>query len=155
MADAGKITIGQIADAIVATLGAASSIRRTQSYDELSEGMPPGDLPLLQVYWQDWTMEVPGDTDRTTFVGGMRTHELTFHADLYAAQLGNIDENFEQMHDTVEELIQIFEEQDVKPYFGLDGIQAWSVTADRATFPYEGTEHTYVGARFFITVTVF
>jgi hypothetical protein len=44
------ITYAQINDAIEDKLGAAMGLARSQTYDELTDGMT--DTPTLQVYWQ-------------------------------------------------------------------------------------------------------
>ena len=44
-----SITLAQICNAVETTLGAATGLTYTQSYNELKEGM--NDTPTLQVYW--------------------------------------------------------------------------------------------------------
>jgi len=156
MADILDVTLANIADALATTLGAAASVKVAQSYNTLTEGIADGDTPLIQCYWQGWAMDpVTGDTDRATFQGGIRHKEYLFHVDLYASQRTQIQEDMQQVHDTVEELIVIFEEQDTKPYFGQAGIKAWSVEAERAVFDYESGSVRYPGARFLVTVHLF
>jgi hypothetical protein len=45
------------------------------------------------------------------------------------------------------------EDQDNKPFFGLDAIQAFSWVWQRAIFPFAQGE--YVGCRFILTVRIF
>lgn len=147
------ITLGQILDAINTTLGAATIVNRSQSYDELTEGLH--DFPLLQVYPEAGTQDPSGGTDRTAFRGGVRQTEFTIHADYYARQRSHIGEDMNALVDGIDALTNIFEAQDTKPYFGLDGIQAFKWSWSRAVFTYGDPNVSYVGARFVLTVRVF
>ena len=148
-----NITIGNVCDAIETTLATATGMNRTQSYDELGEGIPAGDLPLLQVYWEDWNMDPSGNTDRTTFQAGVRLKPFTIHADVYAAQRSHLAEDMKAVVDIVDAVIDVLEAQDLKSYFSQAGIQAWSVSATRGVFPYAGVD--YMGARFTFTIWVY
>lgn len=146
------ITLGQTCDAIETTLGAATTVNRADSYDELTEGVH--DLPLLQVYPENGTQDIGGATDRTTFQAVVRQTEFTIHADYYAAARGtSIGEEMGRLVDGIDAITNILEGQDQKPYFGLEGIRAFSWRWDRVTFDYGGV--AYVGARFTIIVRVF
>ncbi len=149
------ITIAQICNAIESTLGAATGISRSQSYDELTEGLPPGDLPLLQVYPETGEADVAGATDRSTFRAGVRQTELVIVADLYARQRSHIGEDMAALVDGVDAVIDVLEAQDTKNYFGLAGVQAVRWRFERVTFVYGDPQLPYVGARFYLTVRVF
>lgn len=144
-------TLAQINAAILATLGSASGIKRRQNYDELTEGM--NDTPTLQVYWDDGAQSTDSATDRKTFRGGARRTNLNFNADLYATQRNNIGENMRTLYPLVDALIAKLEDQTVKPYFSLDGLQSFAWTVNRMHFDYSGVE--FVGARFVITVHLY
>lgn len=146
-----SITLAQICDAIESTLDDATTITRSQSYDELTEGIH--DTPLLQVYPENGAQSPPGMTDRHTFGAGVRQTEFTIHADYYANQRVNIGEDMAALVNGIDAMTDVLEGQDQKPYFGLTGIQAFSWRWDRVTFDYGGV--AYVGARFAITVRVF
>jgi hypothetical protein len=146
------VTLAQICDAIETTLGAATTVTRSQSYDGLTEGVH--DTPLLQVYPENGTQDVGGATDRTTFRGGVRQTEFTVHADYYAAARGtSIGEEMGRLVDGIDAITNVLEGQDQKPYFGLEGIKAFSWRWDRVIFDYAGV--AFVGARFAIVVRVF
>lgn len=147
------ITIAQICDAIEETLGAATGITRSESYDELTEGIH--DLPMLQVYPENGNQDAFTSTDRTTFRGGVRQTSLMIHADLYAQQRAHIGEDMKKLVDSIDAITDVFEAQDTKPYFGLDGIKAFRWRWERVTFVYGDPQSNYVGARFFIEVRVF
>lgn len=148
------ITIAQICDAIEAVVKSVATVTRTQSYDELSEGINSADTPLAQVYWQSLSMSPPGGTDRRTFGAGIRNKQLTIHIDLYGAQRAHMGEAMASMLETFDDILTALEAQDVKPYFALDGIKAWALTsAERVTFEYGGGQ--YVGCRAILTVWVY
>lgn len=149
------ITIAQICDAIESTLGAATGITRSQSYDELTEGMPPGDLPLLQVYPEAGEADITGTTDRSSFRGGVRQTELIIIADLYAHQRSHMGEDMEILVDGIDAFIDVMEAQDTKDYFGLAGLQAFHWRFERVTFVYGNPQLPYVGARFYLTIRIF
>ena len=146
------ITLGQIVDAIESTLDDATTLVRSQSYDELTEGIH--DTPLLQVYPQSGSQDPSGTADRTTFSAGVRQTEVIVHADYYAAERGaGIGEEMARLVDGIDAMTNVIEGQDEKPYFGLTGIKGFSWRWDRVTFDYGGVN--YVGARFMITLRVF
>lgn len=148
------ITKAQICDAIADTLGDAASVARTQSFDELGESI--GDTPLLQVYpGTTWQQDPSGNTDRTTFGGGVRQTILVIHVDLYAHRRARMSEDMAALVNTSDEIETILEEQDKKPYFGLVGIQAFSWLATRVVFVYTDQEIKYAGVRYAITIRVF
>jgi hypothetical protein len=149
-----SVTIAQICDAIESTLSTASGINTTQSYDELGEGLNAADLPLIQVYWEDLSMDPTGATDRTTFGAGVRQKQITVHADVYAAQRSFLWEDMQKTVDAMDNVLAVLEVQNTVPYFGEDGIRSWQlVSALRGTFPYSQAQ--YMGARFILTVWVY
>ena len=149
------ITLAQICDAIEATLATATTVKRSQSHDELTEGIH--DTPMLQVYPENGRQDAgEGSTDRFTFGGGgnpVRQTELTIHADYYARQRSHIGQDMEALVDGIDAITNVLEGQDQKNYFGLAGIQAFSWRWDRVVFIYAGVN--YIGARFMLTVRVF
>lgn len=149
-------TIAAICDAIQTTLAAATGIQSTQSYDELKESLNRPDLPCLQIYWQALAIDPRGRTDRSAFRGGLRTKPIVIHVDLYAATRGpGIGQENAVVVACVDALIDVIEEQDTKPYFGLEEIQAFSVDSiTRVVHEYTDAAR-YLGARFVFTITVF
>jgi hypothetical protein len=148
-----SITIAQICDAVASTLSAATTSPRTQSYDELTEGMQ--DTPTLQVYPEDGNQDPSGNTDRTSFKAGVRQTMLTVNADYYAHQRAHIGEDMAALVNGIDAITNILEAQDTKPYFGLAGIQAFSWSWRRVTFVYGDPQQSYVGARFTLNIRVF
>ena len=147
------VTLGEIVDAIESTLSAVSTLARSQSYDELTEGM--NDYPTLQVYPEDGDQDPSGNTDRTTFGAVVRQTVFTIHADYYARQRSHIGEDMDALVDGIDAMQNVFEQQNTKPYFGLTGIQAFHWSWRRVVFTYGDPQLSYMGARFTITVRVF
>lgn len=157
----GNITIAQISTAIALTLGEAEGIVRTQDgandgeaendTTPLSEGM--NDTPTLQVYLESGLTDASNEVDRTTFRAGVRQTELVFHADVFGKQRAHIGEDIALCTTLASALWDILEQQQVKPYFGLDGIQAFRWTMQRVVFTYATVD--YAGLRFVLTVRVF
>ena len=146
------ITLAQMCDAIESTLDDATTLKRSQSYDGLTEGVHT--TPLLQVYPQSGGQDPSGTADRTTFSAGVRQTEVVVYADYYAAERGtSIGEEMGRLVDGIDAITNIVEGQDQKPYFNLVGIKGFSWRWDRVTFDYGGVR--YVGARFMFTLRVF
>ncbi len=152
------ITLAQIVDAIEGTLDNATTVVRSESYDELTEGVQ--DVPLLQVYPESGEQDIASLTDRTTFGGSapttskpVRQTEFIIHADYYARQRSHIGEDMAALVNGIDALQNVLEGQDAKPYFGLSYIQAFHWRWERVIFTYASID--YMGARFYITVRVF
>jgi hypothetical protein len=148
-----SVKLTEIADAITATLGAATGISVDHSYNQLTEGIPPGDLPLLQVYWENIDCDADVLTERTTFQAHVRTKTITYHADIHCRQRSKISEDMKKTLEIADAVIDVLETQNVKPYFNQDGIKAFDWRADRVIFDYGGA--LYMGIRFYITIYVF
>lgn len=147
-----SITTAQICDAIEATLGTAASLSRSQSYNELTDAM--NEWPTLQVYWNSAEQDISSaNADRTTFGAAVRHTEIVINADYYARPRGHLAQDMEAATTGLDELIDILETQDTKPFFSLVGIQAFRWRADRAIFNYGSKD--FMGVRFVITVQVF
>lgn len=148
----GNITIAQINTALVATLGTAEQLTFKQDADALTEGMQ--DLPTLQVYWENLTSDaLANNADRSTFGKGVIVTRLTFHADVYVRQRSHIGEDMAAVLELASTVNDVLEAQTSKPYFGLEGIQAFAYTAERVTFDYG--KAAYAGIRFILTITVY
>lgn len=145
------ITLAQINTAIKDTLETASGILYGQNFDELTESIP--DDAILQVYPQSGLADSTTNTDRKTFKGQVRTKEYLFRCDVYTKQRSDIGEDMGKLLPLIDAVEAVLEQQDVKPYFGLDGIKAFKWMWERVEFEYATL--SYVGARFELTITVF
>jgi len=150
-----NVTLGALIDAVGDTLFTATGMRRLESYDELTEGIQPADLPLLQVYLESIQPVATGSsTDRTTFRGGGRHKTFTIYADLHAKQRGpSIAEEMAAAIDMCGAIVDVLEQQNTKPYFGEDAIKSFSWDAVRSQFQYANL--LTMGFRFTITLHVY
>ena len=148
-----SITLTQICQAVETTLGAATGISYSQTFSELKEGII--DVPLLQVYPESIRQDAGTQTDRTTFGAGVRQTEVIVHADLYARQRKHLGEDMAALVPLIDATQNKLEEQDRQPYFGLDGIKAFSWSAQRVIFNYGDPQVGYVGTRFILVLRVF
>ena len=144
-----SITIEQMNSAIHDTLANnLTTVDYTQDYDDLTEGL--ANTPLVQVYWDALTTVSTGSsTDRRTFGGDsnkkpVRSKTFIFHVDLYCDPRAHLDSMFVQMLPIVDEINNILEDQDQKPYFGLSGIQSYTFDATRTNIDYAGTNYPVV-----------
>jgi hypothetical protein len=126
-----------------------------QNYNSLSEGL--ANTPAIQVYWQNFEPVSSGsETDRRTFGGDVkpvRRKDFTFNVDLYCDPIGHLDAVMPQMLPIVDELINILENQDQKPYFGLADIKAYTFEAQRGVIEYANTNYPVV--QFVINLVIF
>ncbi len=147
------IPITQLIDAVANTLGVASLLERSDSYDELREGMQ--DAPVIQVYADAANQDPGGGTDRTTFKAGTRQTNLVIFVDLYARQRSHIGEDMAAVYNTLDELAEIIESQDTKPYFSDEAIKAFAWSWQRVMFEYGDPKTVFAGARITINLRIF
>jgi len=147
------VTLVQICDGIESTLSAAAGIQSSTSYDEITEGIPSADCPRLEVYAEKGTCDPSGNTDRTVFNAGMQQTAVVIHADLYARQRSQLDEDIKSYTDLTDALITVLQAQTKPDFFGVAGIKAFTWDWNRATFRRAGA--IYAGARFRITCRIF
>lgn len=146
--------VGEICDSIATTLGAATGIVRTQSYDELQDA--PGDLPCLQVYPKLGHTDAFTSNSRTTFKSVRRTAEMEFNADVLCRQRSHLDLDYSSVITMQDAVQQELEGEKTKPFFGnaevMDFWWSWEVMDFQRGGP--GGEVHYLGVRFVITVRV-
>lgn len=149
-------TLEQVCDGIAATLGAATGIVRTQSFDELTETYQ--DLPLLQVYPSEGETDAfSGANDRTAFGAGARVSEWTIRADVICRQRSHLDEDMAKcvtMQAAVEAKLL---EQRGKPLFGVPRIQGFRWRWEIVALQQGGESSTmwYMAVRFHVAVRLF
>lgn len=148
-----SISLAQTCNAVATTLGTATGITYVQSYYQLKEGM--NDTPTLQVYWNNSNQDPGGNADRTTFKAGVRQTDIEILCDLYASDRNEIGEDMAALLPLVDAVVDVIEQQDTKPYFGLVGLKGFNWDARRVVFQYTDSLRTYTGARFTIRFKVF
>jgi hypothetical protein len=155
------IAIGTIIDAIAATLSTTAfsadlQINRTQSYNQLTEGM--NTLPTLQVYPETWEVSSGSETDRISFVDavtgipGHRVTEITVFLDLYVRQRSQLNEDWGEAIDLAGALGDKLDEEGPCPHLGSEAIRSFHWVAQRVVFVYAQVE--YIGFRFTLTIVV-
>ena len=140
-------TLAQVIDAIESNLSSATGLVRSESYDELTEGIP--ETPLLQVYPES------GEPDLQTYK--RRIEKIVIHADLYARQRSQIGEDMAKAVTMAEAIFARLRAQDPNTnnqLFGLDGIRKFTWTWARAVFEYGDPATRYAGIRFVITIWI-
>ena len=152
------ITYAQMCDAITAYLATAASLKRTESYDELSEGMQ--DTPTIQVYPEGCeTVSADSGTHVATFGGGSGTPVIQethiINVDYYARQRSHLGEDMAALVTGIDEIVTLLEAAHECPHFGLDGIKNYQWSWRRVIFDYGGQDNKYMGARFTITLRTF
>ena len=145
------ITLAQVCDAIEGVLSSAATLARSQSYDELTEGVH--DCPQLQVYPAAGGQDVGGESDRTSFRAGVRQTGFTIRADYYAEEVAHVAQGMEALVDGIDAMQNELEKQDTGGKFGLEGIQSMHWNWELVQFTAGQTD--YVGARFIITVRIY
>lgn len=150
-----EVTEAQVCNAIESTLATATGINVTQSYNELTEGIH--DENLLQVYPESGEVSAVSNTDRRTFgsssVVPKRHDESIYHVDYYATQRSNIGDDMAKLVPGITAIKAKLNEQNGKPYFGLSGIKSFKWRWERVVWDYGGV--SYIGARFYLTITIF
>lgn len=151
-----SITLAQIIDAVEEVLNDATTLvgKRSQSYDELTEGI--NEYPTLQVYAESGRQDATTGNAQKSFGGEIRVTEVIIHADYYARQRRNLGEDMAALVDGIDAIQATLEaQQNTNVFFGLNGIKSfgpWSWA--RVTFVYGDSLQPYIGARFTIPVRV-
>jgi len=146
-------TLDELVDGIETVLSAALSLTvpeggRSQTYDELTEGM--NQTPTLQVYPEEnLGTDFTGATSKATLNGKHSFKEYIIHADYYANQRTDIGQDMGRLVTGINELEDILDTQGCPP-FDLNFIASFRWSWSRVTFDYGGVD--FVGARFRLIV---
>ena len=152
-----NIELGEIIDTLEAALVGAVTLG--QSYNKLTESIPEGDQPLIQVWAQQCRVDPTGQTDRYTMGGGNDPHRhkyIDLRVDLYAQTRGaSLGEEMKASVDSIDAIMDVLETENKAPFFGLatDQIKSFSWLWNYEVWEYAGM--TYSGARFEIELVVF
>lgn len=144
------ITTATINNAIASTFRRGIPGLKVQSFDDLTEGLP--DLPLLQVYWNNFVEDEQTDTDRRAPLKAAVGSDDVFHLDLYAAVRSELYRDIPAVIRLMDDMRAVMYQQ-TDTYFGIEGIKGVRWEGRRANLRY-GNE-MYAGARFLLTVRVF
>ena len=149
------LTTAAICDAVESVLGAVTGIVRSESYDELTEGIQ--DVPLLQV-WPASGAPVSSDSGTHKFTLGGDDSDftiqetITIYADLWAKQRAHIGEDMSKLVGALDNICAELRKQDCDP-FDLEGLQSfqWSWVVGTA----EWAKQLYLRVRFTLVFRVF
>lgn len=146
-----SITFLQIANAVAQTIGTIPSKPRIQPTELITESIQ--DLPLVQVYCERGTSDTRSQTDRSSMNAGVRVAGVTVYVDIYAKTRSNIGQDLKIAFEILNEIYDVLEMQNTKPFFGLPGIQDFSWTWERTTFEYANAN--FAGIRVIIEMRIY
>ena len=130
-----SLKLSEMCDGIESYLSAASGIARSESYDELTEGIHE-DL-LLQVWPQSGSPVSTGSgTHKLTLDGGVIAEEIIIFADVYRPRR-HLGEDMKALVDGVDALRVIVKAQDCPP-FNLTDIRTFKWSWAIGSFEYQG-----------------
>jgi len=151
----GTYTFATLNTAIEDTLSTATGITRSQDLSEITDNIPEGDLPLLQVYPQSW--EGMGETAKNSFgsVSILQQKQFVFHADIYVSTLTNFSQGMTKFVTIAQAITDVLDAQKVRPLFGdsQQVIQNFKWSAERVVFEYSNQK--FIGIRVTITLEIF
>jgi hypothetical protein len=139
-------TIAEICDAVDIQIGevlvTAGDLVRSESYDELSEGI--NDENVLQVYPESIDPVAAGsETHKRTLggSGGPVIHEaITVFADYYARQRSHIDEDMATLVAGIQAVREELKNQDCPTPFGLENVGSFQWSGNRVIIEYAGVQ---------------
>ena len=147
------VSVGDICDGIETTLSTVAGMQSSTTYSEITEGLATFDCPRIEVYPQAGNCDPSGNVERTAVNAGVQQHILTVHVDLYARQRSELGEDMQAYVALVDELIDVLQTQEKPPFFGVEGIKAFSWRWTRAVLI--KAQARYVGARFVVVCRIF
>lgn len=148
-----SVTIAAICDGIAETLSEATGINSAKSYDEILEGIPAPLCPLLQVYPDEVIANPNQGTERTAFSAGIQQLRLRVFVDHFARKRSHLDRDMRDMVVGLDALIDVLQDQEDPPFFGVSGIKSFDWSWRRAVLRYG--DSLYTGGRFTLTLTIF
>ena len=152
------VKVSEICNAIDTALGealvTAGVLVRSQSFDELTEGM--NDPQTLQIYPEEESnVNVTGRTQQSTFGSDpVIEEEITIRADYYAQARANIGEDMAALVTGVDAIRANLKTQHC-PIFGLAALKTFQWSWRRVVFNYGEPELKYIGAQFILKFRVF
>jgi len=148
------LTTASICDAVTGVLGAVTGIVRSESYDELTEGIQ--DVPLLQVWPAAGAPVSTGSGTHKLTLGQSSDftvqETITVYADLFARQRSHIGEDMSALVTALDNIRAELKKQDCPP-FDLAGIQSFQWSWSVGTMEYAGV--AYLRTRFTLVFQVF
>lgn len=127
-----------------------------QDYDDLTEGVI--NTPTVQFYWNGLdTVSEGSTTDRHTFGDNSKTpvriKNFEFRIDLLLDKKSFVHKIFTHMLPLVDAINDVLEAENQQPYFGVEGIKAFTWECVRGDIEYG--DYTYPAVQWTINITVF
>lgn len=134
------------------TLNGALVGVRVDTMEAMTEGI--NDYPLLHVYPELIEGDISSEgTNRSTFRGGVQQVQLIINVDVFARQRSHMAEDMVALVAISDNVVSCLQDQETKPFFGVEGLQAFQWRGERVTFEYADT--AFVGMRFQLTFRIF
>ncbi len=154
------VTVAALCDGIATTLSAATGIKTTKSYNEITEGIPATECPRLQVYPDGFDPDPGSGTDRNTMSAGIQLQAITIFVDVFARKRSHIHLDMAATVDTLDAIVDVLQAQERPPFFGVVAtpagskppIKSFRWTWKRTVLRYG--EQRYMGGRFTIVLRI-
>lgn len=146
------LTIASICQNIADELADLTGFKAVSDYSEITESIPPTDLPLLQVYPEAYDPDPARPTERTAFQGNVKWQRLVVHLDHYPQQRSQMGEDFSAMVEGLDTIEQALSNQQTPPFFSTSGIKSFDWSWSRKIFRYSTS--LYVGGRFVLVLWI-
>lgn len=154
----GKVSFKDVTKAIRNFLD-DGTFKQVQAGETLTESIP--ETAIVQVYLDAKNMQSTS-TDRNTFGGPrklngdalqpVRSNRWTVNVDVYVRQRSDIGADMAAVEDKANYVDELLGGQTNSPFFGLDGIKAFTYRMERVVFDYNKV--SYVGVRFILDLTI-
>lgn len=148
------LLVTNICSAIATTLQTATGIKTVRSIRNIKEHISGTDCPCLQVYPDRYIPNTEGETERFTYSGGIRKSKLIIFVDHYPRILSHIGLDLQVMVEGLDAIIEVLETQNSKPFFGIEGLQAFKWEWRQAILRYS-EDSRFRGGRFTLTFIIF
>lgn len=132
--------------AIEETLATATGLKRHQDLNELSDNIPAGDLPLLQVVPASWSGGTATQTHNHSFAGAgtdsqvFKPKQWTFDVLVYVSTLSKLKVGMNRLATIAAAITEVLDAQDKAPLFGSEAIQSFTYTSERGNLNYSNED---------------
>lgn len=141
-------------EAVAATLTVGLPDARVQALEDLSDGL--ADLPLIQVHWTDDDIDPYGNTDQTTFRGGVKQVTMTMQLWGFIRARSVYADDTVAVAEWVDKLRVVLFAQDVTK-FGTAGsprIRSFAIRTEATSWD-TADQRTIMGFRSLLTLRIF
>jgi len=132
---------------ITETFRVVPELKVIQDINDITDSIPPGDMPLLMVYPNETEGSSSSETQGKTFGGGanrpVQIEDTTISIDVYIGIAGGVPlrDILAQLIDVWNALNEIIRAQTIQPYFGDSQIKSFQWTMTRSELRFAGVPH--------------